>query len=66
VLKKSFLGCVIFLNRAVLYPNFLNYRFGRCLSHRIVFYRRNEQTIWIVAVWHSAQLPAVPQSSMVF
>jgi toxin ParE1/3/4 len=24
------------------------------------FYRREGETVWIVAVWHSAQLPAAP------
>ena len=26
------------------------------------FYRREEKTIWVVACWHGAQLPAEPES----
>jgi toxin ParE1/3/4 len=37
----------------------LPYREVLAATYRF-FYRRNEQTIWIVAVWHSAQLPVVP------
>lgn len=42
-------------------PEFPDLQFREVLvaSYRF-FYRRKDDTVWIVAVWHSTQLPAEP------